>query len=221
VSTRRYSVAAPHPGAAQSLVSAGRRHSRFVALTKRLLPALAVGLLLLVVAWPRVESMRQALRLSIIPHLDLSGASDLQMVQARYTGVDRENRPFVVTAAVARQKPNLDDLVTLEHPKGDLTTTGGSRIELSADTGFYQPQSQLLDLFGNVALHQDKGNEFHSASAHVDMAAGTAEGDDPITGQGPFGSIVAQGFRFLDRGATDIFTGHATLEIVRREQRAP
>ncbi|HUZ71917.1 MAG TPA: LPS export ABC transporter periplasmic protein LptC [Stellaceae bacterium] len=210
----------PRPGVARNLVSASRRYSRFVALAKRLLPVLAVGLLLLLVAWPRVDSMRQALRLPI-PRLDVSGADDLQMVNARYSGVDRDNRPFVVTAAVARQKPKLDNLVTLDHPKGDLTTTGGSRIELSADTGFYQPQSQLLDLFGNVALFQDKGNEFHSASAHVDMAAGTGEGDDPITGRGPFGSVTAQGFRFLDRGDTIIFTGHATLEMVPRERHDP
>ena len=107
------------------------------------------------------------------------------MVAARYTGLDRENRPFVVTAEVARQKPELDDLITLERPKGDLTTASGNWLELTADTGLYQPQPQLLDLFGNVALFQDKGNEFHSDSAHVDMGAGTAEGDDPVDRPGP------------------------------------
>ena len=94
--------------------------------------------------------------------------------------------------------------------QGRLTTTGGNWLELSADTGLYQPQPQLLDLFGNVALFQDKGNEFHSSSAHIDMDAGTAEGDDPVTGQGPFGNVAAQGFRILDRGDTIIFTGHTT-----------
>src|SRR6185312_2078985 len=110
-------------------------------------------------------------------------------------------------ADVARQKPKLDGLITLERPKGDLTTASGSWLELSASTGLYQPQPQLLDLFGEVGLYQDKGNEFHSATAHVDMAAGTAEGDDPITGQGPFGNVTAEGFRILDRGDTIIFTG--------------
>jgi lipopolysaccharide export system protein LptC len=220
MTARRDSLIAPRPGLARELVSAGRRYSRFVALAKRLLPMLAVGLLLLVVAWPRVESMRHAL-LVPIPRLDVSNARDLQMVAARYTGVDRDNRPFVVTAEVARQQPKLDDLVTLERPNGNLVTAGGSRLELSGDTGYYQPQPQLLDLFGNVALIQDKGNEFHSASAHVDMAAGIAVGDDPITGHGPFGTISAQGFRFLDRGNIVIFTGHARLELARRESRAP
>ena len=117
---------------------------------------------------------------------------------------------------IARQKPNLDDLITLERPKGDLTTQGGGWLELSGDTGFYQPQPQLLDLFGNVSLFQEKGNEFHSTSAHLDMNAGTAESDDPVTGQGPFGNITAQGFRILDRGATILFTGHARLDMAAR-----
>ena len=198
------------PGAERILAS--RRYSRFVALSKRLLPAMAVALLLLVAAGPRVQGVFSSLRLPL-PRLDVTEARDLQMVAARYSGVDRQNNPFVVTADVARQKPKLDDLITLERPKGDLTTASGSWLELSADNGFYQPQPQLLDLYGNVSLFQDKGNEFHSSSAHVDMAAGTAVGDDPVTAQGPFGNITAQGFRMLERGSTIIFTGRAALEM--------
>ena len=198
-------------------VASVRAYSRFVQLTKRALPAAAVALLLLVAAWPRLEATIEGVHVDV-PRLDVSGARDLNMVAARYTGIDRQNRPFVVTAEVARQKPKLDDLVTLEKPKGDLTTASGSWLELSADTGFYQPQPQLLDLFGNVALFQDKAEEFHSTTAHVDMSEGTAEGDDPIAGQGPFGTVAAQGFRILGRGNVIVFTGHATLVLTPRER---
>ncbi|HUK58340.1 MAG TPA: LPS export ABC transporter periplasmic protein LptC [Stellaceae bacterium] len=202
---------APRP--ARSRVDpAARRYSRFVYRAKLALPALALGLVLLLAAWPRVEGVFENVRLHV-PRIDMSDASDLHMVKARYSGIDRENRPFVITADVARQKPNLDDLITLERPKGDLTTTGGNWLELSGDTGFYQPQPQLLDLFGNVSLYQDKGNEFHSTSAHLDMSAGTAVGDDPVTGQGPFGNVTAQGFRILNRGDTIFFTGHTRLDM--------
>ena len=53
------------------------------------------------------------------------------------------------------------------------------------------------------------------------MQQGTAEGDDPITGQGPFGTVAAQGFRILDRGDTIIFTGHTRMLIRPREKTAP
>jgi len=140
------------------------------------------------------------------------------MVNARYSGLDRQNRPFVITADVARQNRNADDLVSLEGPKGDLTTLNGSWFELNAYTGLYQPQKQLLDLFGNVQLFQDKGNEFHTDSAHIDMANGTAEGDEPIEGQGPFGHVSGEGFRIRDRGDVIIFTGKSHLELVPHEK---
>lgn len=190
----------------------GRGYSRFVQLAKRLLPAAALGLLLLAATWPRLQEAVEGATMTS-PRLDLSEARDLRMVKVRYTGIDRQNRPFVITAAVARQTPKVDQLISLEEPKADLTTLNGEWIELSSYTGLYQPQPQLLDLFGNVVLYQDKGNEFHSDSAHIDMAAGTAEGDEPTTGQGPFGYIKSDGFRILDRGATIIFKGHAFLEL--------
>lgn len=213
--SRASNTFAPRPAAARV-----RHYSRFVYLTKLALPATACGLLLLIAAWPRLEGVFETVRFAA-PRIDLSEARDLHMAKARYTGIDRQNRPFTVTAVVARQKPKLDGLITLEQPRGDLTTTSGNWLELSASAGFYQPQPQLLDLFGEVALFQDKGNEFHSATAHVDMAAGTAEGDDPVTGQGPFGNVTAEGFRILDRGDTIVFTGHAKLEIRPRGTSGP
>jgi lipopolysaccharide export system protein LptC len=201
-------------------VVVGRGYSRFVHLAKLALPAAAVGLLMLVAAWPRLQAVFESVHIPV-PRLDISAARDLNMVAARFTGVDRQNRPFVVTAEVARQKPKLDDLVSLDRPKGDLNTASGGWLELSGDTGFYQPQPQLLDLFGNVALFQDKGNEFHTASAHVDMTAGNAEGDEAISGQGPFGNVTGQGFRILNRGETIIFTGRATLVMQPRAGSSP
>jgi lipopolysaccharide export system protein LptC len=209
VKARAAELFAPRRRARSGVV---RRYSRFVYLAKLLLPAIAVALLLMIAAWPRLEGAFETVRIPV-PTIDVTDASDLRMVNARFTGIDRENRPFIVTSAIARQKPNLDGLITLERPKGDLTTLSGNWLELSSDTGFYEPQSQHLDLFGNVALFQDKGNEFHSSSAHVDMSANTAEGDDPVNGQGPFGHVTAQGFRILDRGDTIVFKGHTQLDV--------
>jgi lipopolysaccharide export system protein LptC len=190
-----------------------RRYSRFVSLAKRILPGVAGFLLLLVAIWPHLQAEVERVHFTA-PRLDPREAQDLRMVNAHFTGIDRQNRPFVITADVARQSPNVDDLISLEGPKGDLTSTSGSWFELSGYTGLYQPNAQILDLFGNVQLFQDKGNEFHTDSAHIDMATGTADGHDHVDGQGPFGHITGQGFRILDHGATIVFTGHSHLVLV-------
>jgi lipopolysaccharide export system protein LptC len=178
-------------------------------------PMLAVGLLLLIVWWPHIQATLEKVRFQV-PHLDLTEARELRMVQARYTGIDRQNRPFVLTAEVAHQQPKDDGLVSLDAPKGDITQADGTWTELTAWTGVYQPDAQLLDLFGKVDIYQDKGNEFHTDSIHIDLASNSAEGHDPVEGHGPMGQINAEGIRIVDRGDTIIFTGHAVLKLVSR-----
>ena len=142
-------------------------------------------------------------------------------MNARYSGVDRQHRPFVITADVARQNPSANDIVALEQPKGDMTTAGGGLIKITARTGIYQPQTQLLDLFGDVRCCRTRATNSAPSSAHVDMANGTAEGHEPVEGEGPFGHVTGQGFRMLDRGDVIIFTGKSISSSCRTRRRPP
>jgi lipopolysaccharide export system protein LptC len=189
-------------------------YSRFVSAMKLLLPAVAVGLVLLVAVWPRLQLSLEHLR-AAVPRLDLSEARDLRMVNAHYAGIDKRHRPFVLTAEVARQT-QANDLTSLEGPKADITLKSGAWLALTGDTGVYMSPGQLLDLFGNVKLFHDRGYELNTDSAHLDMAVGTAEGNDPVQGQGVFGDIASQGFRLLDHGQIIIFTGKAKLHLTPR-----
>jgi lipopolysaccharide export system protein LptC len=195
---------------------ASRAYSRFVALMKLVLPATAATLVLLIVVWPRLAPGFSRLR-HAVSALDLREARDLRMVNARYSGIDRQNRPFVITADTARQMPNQDDLVSLESPKADMTLQNGSWIMVSAFTGVYLSQTQSLNLFGTVKLIGDRGFEFTTDSAHVDMNGGAADGHEPVEGQGVFGHISAQGFRVVDHGDTIIFTGKSKLHLNARD----
>jgi lipopolysaccharide export system protein LptC len=197
----------------------GRGHSRFVQRTKWTLPAVAIALLLLVAIWPQLQAVFERVKLGI-PHIDLSEARRLRMVQPRYTGLDRDNRPYVLTADAATQVPRSNDLISLDGPKADLTTGSGNWVEISGDSGTYQSQPQLLDLFGNVQLYQDRGNEFHTDTARIDMQNGTAEGHDTIDGHGPFGHVTAEGFTIYNRGDVIIFTGKTNLTLLPRPKDA-
>ena len=196
-----------------------RSHSRFVQRSKWILPSLAVSLLLLVATWPQLKSVMDRLHFTV-PRIDISDARNLRMVDPRYTGIDRQNRPYVLTASTATQASGSDDIVSLASPKADMTTNSGNWIEVTSYTGTYQPQPQLLDLYGDVELYQDRGNEFHTDSASIDIANGTAKSDQPVTGQGPFGHVTAEGFTMLDRGAVIQFTGKTNLTLLPRPKDA-
>jgi lipopolysaccharide export system protein LptC len=188
----------------------GDRYSRRVALLKRMLPALGLTLLVLVAAWPRIGPLLESVQLGF-PVIDLREARELRMLNPRYAGIDRFNRPYVVTAAIGRQVPNRDDLMSLEGPRAEMILRQGASIVVTAATAIYQSQAQLLDLFDDVNLVHENGTRFVTQNAHVDVSANTAEGHEPVAGHGPSGDITAQGFLILDKGDTIIFTGNSHL----------
>jgi lipopolysaccharide export system protein LptC len=186
------------------------RYSRRVTLLKRLLPVIGVALLVLVAIWPQLVPLLESVRFGF-PVIDLREAHELRMLNPRYAGVDRENRPYVVTSAIGRQASNRDDLMSLERPRAEMTMHNGALVVVTAATAMYQSQAQLLDLFGDVNLVHENGTRFVTNTAHVDVAADSALGNEPVTGNGPSGDITAQGFRVVDRGNTIVFTGKSNL----------
>ena len=208
------------PAAVRQAIGQGRRllaadlfddaHSRRVARLKFVLPIIGGALLLLVIAWPRLAPMWERMRFAI-PAIDLREARELRMLNPRYTGTDRENRPFVVTAAVGRQVPDRSDLMSLEQPRAEMKMHNGAVVVLTAATGIYQAQAHLLDLFGNVTVTRNDETRFTTDTARVDVAHNSAEGDDPVEGHGPSGDIKAKGFRISDNGETIVFVGQSDL----------
>ena len=186
------------------------RHTRRVALLKRVLPAIGIALLLLIMMWPRLAPLWERMRFAL-PAIDLRDARELRMVNPRYAGNDRLGRPYVVTAATGRQVPDRQDLMSLEGPRADVKTHSGADIVLTAKTGIYQSQAQLLDLFGEVTLVHQNGTRLVTERARVNVADNTADGNEPVTGQGPSGDLKAQGFRIADRGDTIFLTGKSDL----------
>jgi lipopolysaccharide export system protein LptC len=185
-------------------------YSLFVGFLKVLLPALAAGLILLVIAWPQLRPLEDSVSIDI-GGLSLDQADNLTMLNARYQGRDDKDQLFNLTADKASQATGGDDLIELELPKADLFTSSGAWLAVTAASGQYRRRANMLDLAGAVSLYHDEGFEMHTESAHVDLAAGTATGSDPVQGQGPYGLLNAEGFSVVDKGQRIIFFGKSRL----------
>jgi lipopolysaccharide export system protein LptC len=186
------------------------RYSRRVFFLKRMLPAVGLTLLLLVAVWPRLHPLLQQVQFGF-PAIDLREARELRMVNPRYAGLDRYNRPYVITAEAGRQVPDREDVMALEQPKAVMTVHGGASVVVTAATGIYQSQAQLLDLFDDVTLVHENGTRFVTRRGHLNLSDNTAEGHDPVEGHGPNGDISGEGFQILSKGDTIIFTGRSDL----------
>lgn len=186
------------------------RRRLFVMLAKRLLPLVAVGLLALVALWPEFSTDLERGRFTY--RVGAGGAPEGgTLTQPRYSGVDQQGHPFTVTAALARQvgpeRTNLAD------PKGDITLGSESWLMVEAKRGVYMQHSSQLDLSGQVTLYRDDGTTLVTDNATVDLKAGAASSADKVHVEGPFGTLDAQGFTVLDRGAVVQFAGPGKLVL--------
>ncbi len=179
---------------------------------KLVLPALAAGLVLLVIAWPQLmpDVSRSGLDFAKIAR---DHAKTLNMLNARYSGVDENNQPFNIAADLATQSPENEDLVELQHPKANIKTTEGDLVALSARVGHYNRGADILDLTGKVHLTHDKGFDMVTEEATLDLKDGSASGDTAVSGAGPSGELQSEGFRLSERGQVILFTGKSRLLI--------
>jgi lipopolysaccharide export system protein LptC len=188
----------------------GTSYSRFVALMKLVLPVIAGILIMLVVLWPELTDHPSKFQIGVA-QIEFDGADGQKLVNARYTGVDRENNPFSVTAEMLAQNPDDEDAVDLKNPKADITVSGGSWLAIMSPNGLYRKKKQVLELYGGVNAFHDMGYEFRTEHAFVNFQDGSAFGESPVHGQGPTGELQSEGFRVFESGANIVFTGRARL----------
>ena len=193
-------------------LSHSRAYSRFVSMMKFLLPAVALLLILVLIAWPHLNTSNLRFKIGFAA-LQISGSKEPNMINPRYVGTDKDNQPFSITADIARNLGSDESQIELEMPKADITTKEGSWLVLTSETGVFAKTENKLNLSGKVNFFHDSGYEFHTERAVIDLHTGAASGDDPVDGQGPFGHITADGFRLIDRGRIIHFKGKSKLTI--------
>jgi lipopolysaccharide export system protein LptC len=191
------------------------RHSLLVGTMKVMLPALAAAIVLLLIVWPQLIPDERDFRLSV-SELASDEVGNLTMVNPRYRSRDAEDRPFTVVAERAIQESSGADEIQLQAPQADMTMQDGSWVTVTARNGLYNREGEHLRLSEAVRLFHDRGFQFETEIANVDLKGGTAHSDTPVRGHGPEGEIDAEGFRILDKGARIIFTGKSHLTIRER-----
>ncbi len=197
---------------AESLPTLAR--SRNVALAKRVLPVLAVLLLVALAVLPDIRSGAAFGRFSYRktsasgPHAPISRVSG-----ARYHGINNQGEKFSIAAAVATQI--TQNRLQLQRPQGDILLKSGAWLMLNAQHGLYHQQTGALGLGGGVTLYRADGTTMKTHRALVNVQQGTATGTDKVLAYGPFGTLhAADGFSVQNRGAVVHFNGPVALTLI-------
>jgi lipopolysaccharide export system protein LptC len=194
---------------------ARRPRRRFVGAMRLVLPGIAIGLLVLVVAWPKIFGEVAGM---IAPGAVFEGFSitePMRMRHPRYVGTDSAgNRPYEVIADEALVDPTVPDRITLATMQAKVEGTDGAITRLTADEGLYQRGVGQLDLSHDVRLMMPDGMVFTTEQATVRLPERHAEGHVPVHGRGPRGTINADSFAIEQGGDVIRFQGNVRVVLV-------
>lgn len=192
------------------LVSVGERYSRFVGIMKLMLPLSATVLVIIVVAWPYLNGRHDGVPLSFAG-IGVGLDENIFMTKARYMGSDDNDQPYTLTAERMVEEDSVDNAIRLTKLEADIMLNDGTWLAMTSDTGVLYRDIKKLALEGSVSFFSDAGYEFRTKRADLYLATKRAVGDQPIEGQGPYGTLNADSFRLEDRGATIIFEGNVRM----------
>jgi len=188
------------------------RYSRFVALMKRLLSLGAFLTIAAVLAFFFVQRMPRQLQMSYerLGRIE----NDLTMVKPRLAGADVKGNPFVITADSAVQDAHNPKKASLKNLEADLTLDKQNWVNARARAGMVDMDTGALELRGGIDVFTATGYELHSSSASANLKQSVIHGHEPVTGQGPQGSLRADEFH-ADR-ATNLLTlsGHVQMTLL-------
>ena len=179
-----------------------------VKILRSMLPVVAFLVLVALVVWPMITNKRiQAIAISNIP--------DLVIKNLHLTGLDNKNEPYSLMAEKTTRPSGLKNIYDLDQPQAEITLTNGTWVAGQAHYGRYDQDTRKLWLGGDVQLFQDKGDQFTTDEAQINLNTNDAWGDKPVLIQGDFGVIRGNGFRMMDSGNVLVVTGpaHATLDL--------
>jgi lipopolysaccharide export system protein LptC len=168
------------------------RYTRFVAWMRRGLMLGASAIIFAVLAFFFVQRQPRQLAMSYekMGHVE----NDLAMLKPRLTGSDDKGNPFVITADAAIQDAANAKRAKLKNIEADVAMGKNGWINARAKQGSVDMAAHRLELDGGIDLFTDRGYELHTQSASVDLADSILDGHTRVTGQGPLGTLAADGF---------------------------
>lgn len=189
----------------QNWAAPGTQHDRIVRFAKIALPA-AVGILVVFLALAPLD--RGSESSFILDKNKVENAPERMRVDvARYTGEDKQGRPFEIVAQSAVQQSSETPVVDIRGMLGRLSLVDGL-ISMTADAARYNLDEQKLQVVGPIRVTgPDYGLE--TSNVEVDMRQRAVTGSGGVEGRIPLGTFTAGELRgdlgertvTLDKGA--------------------
>lgn len=179
---------------------------------KATIAVIVVCLIAVVVLVPLFQPDEEGFRIPITQDTEeLVTIEKPVMKNPRYESVDNDNHPYTVRAREAIQLD--EESVQLNIINADIELDNRLWMALTADTGRFLIDGQVLDLHNHVQLIANNGYELRTSYALVNMKQGKIKGNKGVEGQGQLGYIKADNFLFEADAKRVLFTDNVTMKI--------
>lgn len=131
----------------------------------------------------------------------------------KFTGFDKKNQAYTISAATAEQDENEPNIVHLTRVEAELKVAkSGDVIFVQSDTGRYDTDAETVRLSDNINLKSTSGFSAKLSEAEVHLKAGRVHSDQPVAVTMPNGTIEANGVDIFERGKRIVFKNRIRLE---------
>jgi len=198
--------------ALESRFARASRHSRFVRIMRKAVPAAILASMLVIVGISVFNPFRMLTGLPIdIGNVVVSGTK-ITMQSPHMAGFTPDRRPYEVNAKTAMQDVTNPNFIELETLRAKMEMEDKSTVLMNARRGNFRNREQLLDLYEDVIL-KSTTYEARLSEATVDMGKGSVVSDKPVNVKMTDGTLDAQKLEITGKGDLAIFYGGVTMHL--------
>lgn len=188
------------------------RHTKIIRMTKLLLPAIAALLVGLLILFPSLKQTNDEFAIDIT-YPKKGELEKLHMENTVFYITDKDNKVNNFTAQNVDETEPGSKLIKLTNPDGVLPSSNGSWINIKSPTGFYNKETNVLNLTENVDVFYSDGMTAQTEEITFDFKEGKGFGNKDVTANGVFGDLKSQGFEFYSKQDLLIFTGKTYITV--------
>jgi LPS export ABC transporter protein LptC len=137
--------------------------------------------------------------------LQTQSGKEVTVSQSRFTGFDKQQQPFTVTAKNAVQHEEDKNKVRLVEVEAQLKRKTGETVAIKSEKALYDATSRTIDLNGNVIIVSADGFVAKMDEARVSIDEHRLRSDVPVEVVAPSGVIHSNGIEIIDDGARILF----------------
>jgi len=198
----------------------GERHTRLVAILRKVLPALAV-----IVLATYFISSRLAVGVSIgdmtasVSDIEIADGN-LRMVNPKFQGADKKNGKYVIGADYADQDITKPNLIKLHAIKADLAGIDDGWSRMTATRGLFDNKTGRLVMRDGINIATSSGVSGEMARASLDTKNQILRSHNPVSFILPNGTVRANALTYDAAKRTLTFRGKVAVHMVKPQKQA-